>query len=78
MLHMELGVEIRAGGWYWVQKRMRWGWLPIPLWLMPGSSAYKRVEDGKYVFWVQFFLPMLGKMLSYGGILDADLVATDE
>jgi hypothetical protein len=72
LLRMELGVDVRDGAWCWVQKRVRWGKLPIPLWLMPGSSADKRVEDGKYVFRVAFFLPLLGKVLGYGGILDAE------
>ena len=73
LLNLELGVDIREGGWHWVQKKVRLGWLPIPLWLVPGSSASKHVENDRYVFQVAFFLPLTGKLLSYGGHLEANI-----
>lgn len=69
-LELELGVDIREGGWFWVQRKVRFMGLPLPLRLFPASRAYKRVVDGKYEFSVSFTLPVLGELLSYGGLLD--------
>jgi hypothetical protein len=46
--------------------------LALPLALLPRARAYKRIEAGRYRFEVAFVLPVLGTVLSYGGLLDAD------
>lgn len=44
----------------------------IPLWLLPRTTAYKRIENDRYHFYVGFSLPLLGTLLSYSGNLSAD------
>jgi hypothetical protein len=59
------------GGWYW---RCRKVWLygvRLPLALFPRSDAYKCVEGGRYRFQVTFMVPLLGRVLSYGGLLES-------
>jgi hypothetical protein len=43
------------------------------MWLVPRSRAYKRIEDGRYRFFVGFTLPFLGEVFSYSGLLEARL-----
>jgi hypothetical protein len=38
-LALELGVEIREGGWHWVQKKVAFMGVPLPLWMFPKSHA---------------------------------------
>jgi hypothetical protein len=68
-LTMHLKVDIHQGGWFWrcVQIRL-WG-LPIPRWLIPMTSAYKRIENNQYRFHVSFTYPALGTLVSYQGLL---------
>ena len=68
-LALDLGVRIEDGGWFWVQRKVRFLGLPLPIWLFPASQAYKRVKNGGYEFSVTFTLPGLGKLLSYSGLL---------
>ena len=70
-LELHLTVDVVDGGWQWRALRARFHGLRLPLWLLPSSRAGKRIEDGKYVFHVEFGLPLLGRILSYGGKLDA-------
>ena len=67
---MTLKVDIIEGGWYWRVTNVRLRGIPVPLWLIPGSAAYKRIEDGKYRFYVGFSLPLVGKVFSYSGLLE--------
>lgn len=75
-LRLRLGVEVKEGGWCWRPRRALLGRLPVPLWLLPRSRAYKRIEDGRYRFYVGFTLPLLGTVLSYSGALHAAPEAT--
>lgn len=72
---LRLGVEIRDGGWYWRPRAMRLHGLPLPLWLLPRSHAYKQIvttaQGPRYRFAVSFSLPLLGQLLGYAGELDA-------
>jgi hypothetical protein len=68
---VKLTVDVIDGGWYWRALGITAGGLSLPLWLFPRSSAYKRIDDGKYVFGVEFALPLLGMALRYRGALDA-------
>jgi hypothetical protein len=72
-LRVKLTVDVVEGGWYWRPLGVAIAGVPLPLWLFPRSSAYKRIENGKYVFRVAFALPFLGTALRYGGALDAEL-----
>ena len=66
-----LQVDINADGgwdWRWISARLRGR--PIPLWLLPRPSAYKRVVDGRYCFHVGFRAPVLGELMAYEGLLD--------
>ena len=70
-VRLGLAVEVIDGGWYW---RCRKAWLfgvRLPLALFPQSSAYKCIEDGRYRFQVTFTMPLLGEVLSYGGLLES-------
>lgn len=58
-----LGVAIIDGGWHWQQRSARL--------LSPRVSAFKEVRDGRYYFHVAIALPLVGTVLSYGGLLDA-------
>jgi len=69
-VRLGLAVEVIDGAWHW---RCRKSWLygvRLPQTLFPQSSAYKCVEDGKYRFQVMFAVPLLGRVLSYGGLLE--------
>jgi hypothetical protein len=70
-LQLSLGVDIVDGGWHWRLRAARWHGLRVPLALLPGSQAGKRIVDGRYAFEVEFQLPLLGRVLRYGGLLDA-------
>ena len=70
-VRLGLGVEVVQGGWYW---RCRKAWVfgvRLPLALFPQSTAYKRIEEGRYRFQVTFTMPLLGEVLSYGGLLES-------
>ena len=71
-LKMRLTVDITDGGWYWRCLSFRFQGIPFPVWLFPHSKAYKTVEDGRYRFYVGFSLPVLGELLSYSGLLEAE------
>lgn len=70
-LELELAVDVVEGGWYWRAVALRLHGIRVPLWLIPRSSAYKRIEDGGYRFFVGFSLPILGEVFSYSGLLEA-------
>ncbi|MET0815538.1 MAG: DUF4166 domain-containing protein [Pseudoxanthomonas sp.] len=67
---MGLAVEVIDGGWYWRCRKVWLHGIRLPLMLFPQSSAYKRIEHGRYRFQVSFKLPLLGTLLSYGGLLE--------
>lgn len=71
-LTMKLTVDIFEGGWYWRCLKINLLGLPIPLFLMPKTKAFKTVENGQYRFSVQFFLPVVGSLVSYHGLLQAE------
>jgi len=68
-LRLYLGVAIVDGGWEWRQRGGRlWG-IRIPAWLLPRTTALKRIEQGAYHFTVRVSVPLLGDVLSYSGKL---------
>jgi hypothetical protein len=69
---MDLGVAVVEGGWYWQQRAVWFRSMRLPLWLFPSSLAYKRVVNGLYEFSVSISFPLLGKLVSYRGQLNAD------
>ena len=69
-LEMRLGVDVIDGDWHWTVRGTRLRGLPLPRWLLPKLTAYKRIRDGKYDFHVGVALPGLGQVLSYSGQLD--------
>lgn len=71
-LELELTVDVVDGGWYWRVTSMRLHGVRVPQWLMPRSNAYKRVENGRYRFFVGFTLPLAGELFSYSGLLEAN------
>ena len=70
-VRVKMTVDVIDGGWYWRGVGISIGGVPLPLWLFPRSRAYKRIEGGKYLFCVEFALPLLGTALRYRGELDA-------
>lgn len=70
-LQLRLTVDVIDGGWHWRPLRTSLRGVPLPRFLVPASSASKRVENGRYVFRVVFALAGIGPVLSYGGTLAA-------
>jgi hypothetical protein len=64
-----LTVDIREGAWYWRVLAGKIHGIAVPLWLLPKTTAYKRIEDGAYRFNVAISVPILGTVLSYSGLL---------
>lgn len=71
-LEMNLTVEIRNGGWHWQCLKVKFYGIPLPLWLIPKTIAYKYIENDKYRFHVEFVLPFIGSLVSYEGLLVAE------
>lgn len=68
-LRLYLGVAIVDGGWEWRQRGGGiWG-IPIPAWLLPRTTASKRIVQGAYHFSVRVSVPLLGDVMSYSGNL---------
>ena len=74
-LQLRLWVNLRAGAWHWQTIAARWRGVPLPLWLLPHTLAYKEVRGGQYHFHVSLSLPLLGLLLSYAGDLQAHPVS---
>jgi len=70
-IKLRLTVDIRDGGWYWRVLKGQIGGVTLPAWLLPNTTAFKRIEDGRYRFHVSIAMPLLGTVLSYGGLLEA-------
>ncbi|UXI67076.1 DUF4166 domain-containing protein [Tahibacter amnicola] len=70
-VRLALGVQIENGGWRWKLRRAWLAGIPLPRWVLPRSRAGKCIEDGRYRFDVTFAVPIIGDVLSYGGLLDA-------
>ncbi|MBU1285087.1 MAG: DUF4166 domain-containing protein [Gammaproteobacteria bacterium] len=68
-LKLALAVDVHQGGWYWRPLKAWLHGVRLPLWLLPRTEAYKRIEEGRYQFYVGFSLPLLGNLLSYSGAL---------
>ena len=73
-LTMKLTVDIINGGWYWRCLKINFFGLPIPLWLTPKANAYKVIENGQYRFYVEFSLPVIGSLVCYQGLLQAEKI----
>lgn len=71
-LSMKLTVDINNGGWFWRCLSINFLGCPIPIWLAPQTNAYKIIENGKYRFYVDFSLPIIGSLISYQGLLQAE------
>ena len=70
-LHIFLTVDTRDGGWAWHCIGFKYKGISLPTWLLPRTIAYKNIENGQYRFYVGLHLPVLGKLLSYTGLLSA-------
>jgi len=71
-LSMKLTVDINDVGWFWRCLEINFLGLPIPRWLIPNTNAYKIIENDKYRFHVEFSLPIIGSLVSYRGLLNAE------
>lgn len=71
-LSLKLTVDINNGGWFWRCLKVDFLGLPIPRWLVPQTNAYKVIEDNNYRFYVEFSLPVVGSLVSYQGLLQAE------
>lgn len=70
-LRLALKVDVQNGGWRWNPVGMRlWG-VPLPAWVAPRVVAAKSVEGNRYRFSVVVSHPLLGFVLSYAGLLEA-------
>ena len=72
-VQLKLTVDIEDGGWYWRVLSAKVRGIKIPLWLFPKTNAYKVIEGDSYHFYVGFSVPLLGEVLSYSGLLQAEL-----
>lgn len=70
-LELMLTVDVIEGGWYWRVIAARLHGIRLPLWLIPRSTAYKRIEQDAYRFHVAFSVPVLGEVICYSGVLEA-------
>ncbi len=43
--------------------------VPIPAWLAPGLVAFESDQSGGYDFYVRISLPLVGKLIEYGGLI---------
>lgn len=68
-LELTLTVDVMEGGWHWRVISARLRGFRVPLWLIPRSTAYKRIEDGNYRFHAAFSVPVLGEVICYSGVL---------
>ena len=68
-LRFKLTVDVQDGGWSGRVLGASLHGLPVPVGLLPRSHAFKRVEGGAYRFEVALIAPVLGRLLSYGGLL---------
>lgn len=73
-IRMALTVDVVDGGWYWRPQKIWLHGVRMPLWLLPRTTANKRIENGRYRFCVSLSVPLLGTVLSYGGLLQATIV----
>ena len=71
-LTMHLTVDVNNGGWYWRCRKVRFLGVPVPIWLIPKTNAYKVIEEGQYRFHVEFSLPVVGSLVSYQGLLSTN------
>jgi hypothetical protein len=69
-LTMLLTVDTDNGGWQWRPIAYRCFGVRLPLALLPRISAGKWIAAGKYRFSVIVTIPLLGKVLSYTGLLE--------
>ncbi len=69
-LELDLDVDLADGGWRWRQRACRVMGLPLPRALWPRVEAGKRVVGAHYRFEVEIHLPLLGRVLAWGGDLD--------
>lgn len=69
-VRLHMAVDINEAGWYWRCVGARVAGIPVPLWMFPRTTAFKRIEAARYRFHVSFALPLLGMVLWYEGLLD--------
>ena len=72
-IHLYLSVDIKESAWYWHSLKTKIKGIRIPAFLLPKTTAYKRIENGSYRFYVGFSLPFVGTVLSYSGLLNANI-----
>jgi hypothetical protein len=66
---LKLTVEIIDGGWYWRQLSCRIFGVSLPRWFAPRVDAHKQIVDNGYRFAVAIALPIVGRVIAYGGTL---------
>ena len=64
-----LTVRVVNGGWHWQPVGAKLGALSLPAACLPRGIACKEIAGGLYHFRVSMALPLLGKLLEYGGNL---------
>lgn len=66
---LKLTVDIIEGAWLWRVMAIRFFGVRLPMFLCPGSTAYKKVADDSYQFHVGFSMPWTGRLFCYEGNL---------
>lgn len=71
-LRLSLRPEVVDGCLHYRLTAARIGPLNLPSWLMPRLTAWERERDGHYEFEVDIKLPLLGRLVRYGGLMELD------
>lgn len=69
-IQLFLTVDIKDTGWYWRCLQVKIKGIRVPLWLFPQTFACKTIEHDQYRFAVSIAVPLIGRVLSYRGLLN--------
>ncbi|MEM7404332.1 MAG: DUF4166 domain-containing protein [Pseudomonadota bacterium] len=62
---------------WFVPRRWRVGWLPLPQMLLPAGRSFETDEDSVFAFDVSIEMPFVGRIARYRGTLKPDRISTD-
>jgi len=68
-LHLFLRPEVAGGCLHYRLVAAQVGPVRLPRWLTPRLTAWERERDGRYEFEVDIKLPLLGRLVRYGGLM---------
>ena len=69
-LHFKLSCE--DGDLVYRLQEVRLGGIRLPSWLSPTVEAFESEQEGGYQFGVRVVLPVLGRLIEYGGVMELE------